>query len=168
MNDPVLKINLLVRSELALARIQTRRAVSRIILSLIALVFVLLGLGMFNFSIYQAFIASFSPAVAGSFVALINLFLAGVIFMFAGKIGTESNEEKMAQEIRDLVYAELNSDVTSVKSEMSKVSDDIKKIRRGFNSFTETTGSIIPLFSLLTKAVSKKSNVSQRLNKSQG
>ena len=44
MNDPVLKINLLVRSEMALVRIQTRRAVSRIILSLVALVFVLLGI----------------------------------------------------------------------------------------------------------------------------
>lgn len=156
MNDPVLKINLLVRSELALARIRSRRALSRIILSLIALVFVLLGLGMLNFSIYQIFIASFSPAIAGGFVALINLFVAGIIFLFAGKIGTESNEEKMAQEIRDLVYAELNTDVTSAKNEMSKVSDDIKKIRRGFNSFTETTGSIVPLFNLLTKAVTKK------------
>lgn len=156
MNDPVLKINLLVRSEIALARIQTRRAVNRLILSLIALVFVLLGLGMLNFSIYQAFISYFSPALAGSIVALINLFLAGVIFLFASKIGTESNEEKMAQEIKDLVYAELNNDVSSVKSEMSKVSEDIKKIRRGFNSFTDTTGSIIPLFSLLNKAVAKK------------
>lgn len=156
MNDPVLKINLLVRSEMALARIQTRRAVSRIILSLVALVFVLLGLGMLNFSIYQAFTAHFSPAVAGLYVALINLFLAGVIFLFAGKVGAESNEEKMAQEIRDLAYNELNTDVDSLKSEVSKVSDDIKRIRRGFNSFTDTTGSIIPLLSLLTKAVAKK------------
>jgi len=156
MNDPVLKINLLVRSEMALARIQTRRAVSRFILSLIALVFVLLGLGMLNFAIYQALAVHLSPAMAGLFVALINLFLAGIIFFIAGKTGTESNEEKMAQEIRDLAYAELNSDVASVKSEIGKVSGDIKKIRAGFNSFTDTTGSIIPLFSLLTKALSKK------------
>jgi hypothetical protein len=156
MNDPVLKINLLVRSEMALARIRTRRTLSRIILSLIALVFLLLGLGMLNFAIYQAFATHFSPALAGLYVALINLFLAGVIFLIAGKIGAESNEEKMAQEIRDLAYAELNTDVASVKREVSKVSDDIKKIRRGFTSFTDTTGSIIPLFSLLTKAVAKK------------
>lgn len=156
MNDPVLKLNLLVRSEMALARIQTRRAINRITLSLIALVFILLGLGMLNFSIYQAFAAHFTPSLAGFFVALINLFLAGIIFLVAGKIGAESNEEKMAQEIRDLAYAELNTDVTSVKSEIGKVSDDIKKIRRGISSFTNTTGSIIPLFSLLTKAVAKK------------
>ena len=156
MNDPVLKINLLVRSEMALVRIQTRRAVSRIILSLVALVFVLLGLGMLNFAIYHGLAAHFTPAVAGLFVAVINLFLAGVIILIAGRVGVESREEKMAQEIRDLAYAEINTDVASVKSEISKVSDDIKKIRRGFNSFTETTGSIIPLFSLLTKAVAKK------------
>lgn len=156
MNDPVLKINLLVRSEMALARIQTRRAVSRFILSLVALVFVLLGLGMLNFAIYQAFAVHLSPAMAGLCVALINLLLAGVIFWVAGKTGTESNEEKMAQEIRDLAYAELNSDAASVKSEISKVSNDIKRIRAGFNSFTDTTSSMIPLFSLLTKALSKK------------
>lgn len=156
MNDPVLKLNLLVRSEMALARIQTRRAVSRIILSLVALVFVLLGLGMLNFAIYQAFAAHFSPTAAGLFVALINLISAGIIFLLAGKTGEESNEEKMALEIRDLAYAELNTDFASIKSEINKVSDDIKKIRSGINSFTDSTGSIIPLFSLLTKAVAKK------------
>lgn len=156
MNDPVLKLHLLVRSEMALARIQTRRAVSRAILSLIGLIFILLGVGMLNFAVYQAIAVYFSPAVAGLFVALINLFLAAAIFLIAGKIGAESNEEKMAQEVRKLAYSELNMDVATVKSEISKVSDDIKKIRRGFNSFTDTTGSIIPLFSLLTKALAKK------------
>jgi hypothetical protein len=81
---------------------------------------------------------------------------AGFVFLIAGKIGSESNEEKVDQEIRDLAYAGLNTDVASVKSEITKISDDIKKIRRGFNSFTDTTGSIIPLFSLLTKALAKK------------
>ncbi len=70
MNDPVLKLNLLVRSELALARIQTRRALSRFILSITALLFILLAGAMLNFAIYHAFAANFSPALSGVFVAL--------------------------------------------------------------------------------------------------
>ena len=156
MNDPVLKLNLLVRSEMALARIRSRRGVTRIIFSLIGMIFVLLGLGMLNFAIYQAFAAGFSPAMSGLFVALINLFLAGFIFLVASKTGAESNEEKMAQEIRDLAYAELNSDVAAVKNEISKVGDDVKRIRAGFSSLTGSTSSILPIFNLLTKAVTKK------------
>ena len=156
MNDPALKLNLLVRSELALARIQARRALSRLILSITALLFILLAGAMLNFAIYHAFAANFSPALSGVFVALINLFVAGIILLIAGRIGANSNEEKMAQEIRTLAYAELNSDVESVKKEMSTVTKDINKIRRGFSSFTDTTGSIIQLLNLLTNTVRKK------------
>ncbi len=156
MNDPVLKLNLLVRAELALGRIQARRAGSRLILSLVALVFVLLGVGMLNFAMYQAFAQSFSPAISGLFVALINLSLAAVVFMIAGKAGNETNEEKMAQDIRNLAYSSLSSDFDGIKSEFSKVSDDVKRIRSGFSSITGSTGSIMPLLGLLTKAVSKK------------
>ncbi|BHH83094.1 hypothetical protein LA52FAK_13830 [Desulforhopalus sp. 52FAK] len=62
----------------------------------------------------------------------------------------------MAQEIRDLAYKELISDVQSIKKEMSIVSKDINKIRRGFYSFSNTTGSIIQLLNLLTNSMGKK------------
>ncbi len=55
MKNPVLKINLLIRAETALARVRARRTANRIILSLVALVFVLIGVAMLNFSMYQAF-----------------------------------------------------------------------------------------------------------------
>lgn len=165
MNDPVLKLNLLVRAELALARIQARRAGSRLILSLVALVFVLLGVGMLNLAMYQAFAGYFSPAISGLFVALINLFLAAVLFMIAGKSGNETNEEKMAQEIRNLAYSSLSSDLDGVKSEFSKVSEDVKRIRSGFGSLTGSAGSIMPIMGLLTKAVAKrKYKISERKN----
>ena len=155
-NDPVLKLNLLVRSELALARIQSRRALSRFILYITALLFILLAGAMLNFSIYQAFIEKYSPAYSGIFVALINLVIAGIILFIAARVGTNSNEEKMAKEIRDLAYCELSSDVESMKKEMIIVSKDINKIRRGFISFSNTTGSIIQLLNLLTSSIGKK------------
>ena len=155
MKNPVLKINLLIRAETALARVRARRTANRIILSLVALVFVLIGVAMLNFSIYQAFVLRFSPGLAGLFVSLINLFLAGLIFFIASKFGGESNEEKMAAEIRDLAYSEIGTDVEGVKAEITKVVDDINRIRSGFSSFTGTS-SVMPLLGMLTKAISKR------------
>ena len=155
MKNPVLKVNLLIRAETALARVRARRTANRIILSLVALVFVLIGVAMLNFAMYQAFTVRFSPGLASLFVALINLILAGLIFFVAGKVGGESNEEKMAAEIRDLAYSEIGTDVEGVKAEITKVVDDINRIRSGFSSFTGTS-SIMPLLGMLTKAISKR------------
>lgn len=155
MKNPVLKVNLLIRAETALARVRTRRTANRIILSLIALVFVLIGVAMLNFSIYQAFASFTSPGLASFYVALINLGLAGIIFLVIGKAGGESNEEKMASEIRDLAYAEIGSDVEAFKAEVTKVVDDVNRIRSGFGSITGTS-SIMPFLGLLTKAITKK------------
>ena len=155
MKNPVLKINLLIRAETALARVRARRTANRIILSLVALVFVLIGVAMLNFSMYQAFALRFSPGLACLFVSLINLVLAGRVFFIAGKFSGESNEEKMAAEIRDLAYSEIGTDVEGVKAEITKVVDDINRIRSGFSSFTGTS-SILPLLGTLTKAISKR------------
>ena len=110
---------------------------------------------MLNFAMYQAFTVRFSPGLASLFVALINLVLAGLVFFIAGKVGGESNEEKMAAEIRDLAYSEIGTDVEGVKAEIGKVVDDINRIRSGFSSFTGTS-SIMPLLCMLTKAISKR------------
>lgn len=155
MKNPVLKVNLLIRAETALARIRAHRAANRIILSLIALVFVLIGVAMLNFAIYQAFAAHSSPGLAGLYVSLINLGLAGAIFLILGKAGGESNEEKLAAEIRDLAYSEIGTDFDSFKAEVNKVVDDVNRIRSGFSSFTGTS-SIMPLLGMLTKAITKK------------
>ena len=80
---------------------------------------------------------------------------AGLIFFIAGKVGGESNEEKMAAEIRDLAYSEIGTDVEGVKAEIGKVVDDINRIRSGFSSFTGTS-SIMPLLGMLTNAISKR------------
>lgn len=155
MKNPALKVNLLIRAETALARIRARRTANRIILSLVALVFVLIGVAMLNFAIYQTFAVHSGPGLASFYVSLINLVLAGVIFLVIGKAAAESNEEKMAAEIRDLAYAEIGSDVETVKAEVGKVVDDINRIRSGFGSIAGT-GPIMPLFGLLTKAITKK------------
>ena len=70
------------------------------------------------------------------------------------KLGLK-DEEKMAAESRDLAYAEIGSDVEAFKAEVTKVVDDVNRIRSGFGSITGTS-SIMPFLGLLTKAISKK------------
>ncbi len=66
----------------------------------------------------------------------------------------------ISQEIRDMIYSELNNDVEGIKAEFSKVTDDVYRIRSGFNALTsgKVGGAVglIPLLDLLTKAVKKK------------
>lgn len=166
MNDPILKLKLLAKTEMTLGRFHARRAASQAIFSAIALFFVLLGLGMLNFAGYQSLTVKFSPALAALFVAGIDIIIGVAVLRFATNTGSNSDEEKMAQEIRDMVYSELNNDVDSVKAEFAKVTDDVARIRSGFTALTSgQVGGVvglIPLIELLTKAVNKKKRIAHK------
>ncbi len=160
MNDPILKLKLLVKTEMTLGRLHARRAASQAVLAAVALFFVLLGLGMLNFAGYQSLSVRFSPAVAALSIAILDIIIGLTVLRISTHSGSESDEEKMAQEIRDLVYSELNNDVKAVKAEFTKVTDDVYRIRSGFNALTsgKIGGAVglLPLLDLLTKAVKKK------------
>jgi hypothetical protein len=98
--------------------------------------------------------------VAALSVAILDIVIGLLVLRISASPGSESDEEKMAQEIRDLVYSELNNDVEAVKAEFSKVTDDVYRIRSGFSALTsgKIGGAIglMPLLSLLTKTVKKK------------
>jgi hypothetical protein len=157
MTDPILKIQILARSEMSLLRIQANRSVNRIILLLVALVFALLALGMLNFSAYQALAEFKSPAVAALFVALGDCVLAMGVIMFASKAAKNLEQEKVIRDIRDLAYKELSSDFDEVKESFSEVSEDVKRIRTGFSALTSGSSSvmsnIVPLVRILTSAL---------------
>ncbi len=159
MTDPILKIQILARSEISLLRIQANRNINRIIFLLVALVFALLALGMFNFSAYQAIAESKSPAVAAMLVAFADCILAISVLMFTRSSGKDSEQEKVIRDIRDLAYKELSTDFDEAKENFSEVSDDVRRIRSGFSAFTQgadnITGSLGPLLNLLISALKK-------------
>ena len=160
MNDPILKLKLLVKTETTLGKLHARRTASQGVFAAIALFFVLLGLGMLNFAGYQSLSVKFSPASAALIIAVIDILIGMAVLRIATRSGSDSDEEKMAQEIRDMIYSELNNDVEGIKAEFSKVTDDVYRIRSGFNALTsgKVGGAVglIPLLDLLTKAVKKK------------
>ena len=159
MNDPVLKIKLLAKTEMTLAKLQARKTANQAVFAAVALFFVLLGLGMLNFAGYQALVSLYSPAISALGIAVIDMLLGVIILKAAFKVGKSSDEEKMAQEVRDMVYSEVSGEFDSVKQNFKKISDDVYNIRAGFGSVASGSAGLaglVPLIELLTKTIKKK------------
>ena len=159
MTDPVLKLRILARSEMTLLRLQARRNAVRMELLLVALVFALLGLGMLNFAAYQALAAVKGPAFAALIIALADGFLAVILVAASRGAGHSEEQEKMVRDIRDLAYNELSADFSEVKTGVTKVTEDVQRIRSGFGAFAGgsggLTGNLSPIVNLLIGAVKK-------------
>ena len=156
MPDPVLKLQILARAEMAMAQIHARRAGSRSAFFSVALVFLLLGLAMMTLAIYNALIPSLGPAWAAFVVALVDTFIGIIVVLVARKAGPSENEEKLVREIRDMAYAELSKDIEQVKSELNSITADVKRIRSGFTSVTSSAaGALGPVISMLLKVAKR-------------
>lgn len=157
MSDSMLKLQILVRAELAISQIRARRAASRSALFLVAMIFALLGLGMLNLAGYHYLSTSVGPALAALLMALANSAIAVVVLLLSSKAGPSENEEKLAQEMRDLAYTELSNDIEQFKTELGQITADVRRIRSGFTSFAGGAASgIAPLLGMLIKAVKPK------------
>ena len=141
MPDPMLKLQILARAELALARIYARRAASRSVYILIALVCALFALGMLNYAAYLALATRYDPAVAALVVGVADGLLAAILVAVSGRAGVNHEEEKMAQEIRDLARAEIKSDIDGVRTELAQMRETVDGIREGVTLFSGSTVS---------------------------
>jgi len=150
MSEPILKLQILVRAEIALAEIRARRAATRSAYFAVALVFLLLGLAMMTLAIYHALTPIMGPAWAAFTVALADLLIGIVVALIGRGAGPSENEEKLAREIREMAYAELNSDFQQVKNEFGQITSEIKRIRSGVSSFASgAAGTLGPVINML-------------------
>ena len=150
MSDPMLKLQLVVRAELALAEIRARRTASRSTFLAVALVFLLLGIGMMTLAAFHALKAYMSPAWAAFCVASLDLAIGLVFVLVSRRAGPSENEEKLARQLREMAYNELGNDIQDVKDEFGRISGEISRIRSGIASFAG--GSLAPLVSLLLRS----------------
>lgn len=150
MSEPIMKLQLIARSEMALAQINARRVASRSALFSVALVFLLLGLAMMTLAVYYALEPRLGAPLAAFTVSMIDTVIGIVFILIARRAGPSENEEKLAREIRDMAYAELGNDIEKVKSELDQMTSDVKRIRSSFTSFTSgAAGSLGPIVSML-------------------
>ena len=138
MSDAIFKLQLLARSELTLTEIYARRTASRTLYLGVALVFCLLGLGMFNFAGYLALEVRTTPAIAALSMAVLNAIAAAILVAISRKAGPSEGEERMAREIRELAYKEVSEDVEEVKGRLENLASEVSTI--GENVSRATSG----------------------------
>lgn len=135
MSDSIFKLQLLVRSEIALTKIYAKRFVVKATCFAIGLVFFFLALIMVNYALYIKFSAVYDPVFVALSVAGIDVVIALLVIFLGGKLGPSTNEEKMAIAIREMAYQELNADVEDVKGHIIQLKHDMSTIRSAFASF---------------------------------
>lgn len=153
MSDSSFKLQLLVRAELALAKIYARRTMVGATSVAVALIFVLMGLGMLNYAGYLALLESHTPGMAALLVALGDAVCAVAIVVIGSKAGASAAEEKMAKQIRDMAYSEVGKDVEAVQLRIEQLTDEVRNISAGVSS---AMGTVRFLLGLLGKTVKKK------------
>jgi hypothetical protein len=153
MSDSAFKLQLLVRAEIALAKIYARRSMLRAAFIVAALVFVLMALGMLNYAAYLGLLDKFTPGTAALLVAAADVGCAVIIAIIGRRAGPSESEENMAKEIRDMAYTEVSKDVEEVKLKIEQLTDEVKNIRAGVST---AIGTIRFFVGLLSKAAKKK------------
>jgi hypothetical protein len=162
MDETLLKLRVLTRAEMTLAKANARRMAARSRLYAIALGMVLLTVVMINIAAYEYLSTLKGEAIAALLVALANGVLAVLVIFAASRIQA-GPEEEMVKEIRELALSELSADAEGVKQSFAQVSADIERIRSGFSSVSglfgsghSGLGSLGPLLGMLTSMLKKK------------
>lgn len=162
MNETLLKIRILTRAEMTLAKANARRIAARSRLYTIALGILLIAVVMINIAAYKYLSTQMSEAMAALVIAIVNAICA-VLFMAAASRIKPGPEEEMVKEIRELALSELSADAEVVKQSFAQVSTDIERIRSGFSSVSgilgsthSGLGSLGPVLGMLTSMLKKK------------
>jgi hypothetical protein len=159
MDETLMKLRILARTEMTMARIHGQQMANRIKLYSIALGLLLLTVVMVNVGAYQYLSQTHGNTVAAFLVAAANGVLA-IGLIYAGRQRPPGPEEEMVREIRDMAMTELSADVDGIKQEFTQLGDDVKRIRSGFAGLTGGGGigwaSLGPIVGLLTDLLKKR------------
>ncbi len=101
MDETLLKLRVLTRAEVTLAKANARRIAARSRLYVIALGMVLITVVMFNFAAFEYISTQMSNAMAALTIAIVNGLLAMLLLYMATRI-RPGPEEEMVREIREL------------------------------------------------------------------
>jgi len=162
MDQTLLKLRVLTRAEMTLAKANGRRIAARSRLYAIALGMILLTVIMVNIAAYEYLAILKGEPVAALIVALANAILAVLVILVASRI-KPGPEEEMVKEIRELALTELSADADDSKQSFAQIGSDIERIRSGFSSVSGVLGSaqaglgsLSPVLGLLTSMLKKK------------
>jgi hypothetical protein len=139
----MMKFQVLVRAELALAQIRLHRTLKRSAWFALAGLVGLVALAMLDVAVYHALIPSQGPVVASLLITLFNGILAGIFITVAQKIGSSDAEEKLARQMRDLAAGEINNDVEQARAELAEISDSVRRVRSSLSAASNVPFGVI-------------------------
>jgi len=161
MDETLLKLRVLTRAEMTLAKANARRIAARSRLYAIALGMILITVVMINIAAFEYLSTQMSDAMAALTIAIVNAVLALLIIFVATRI-QPGPEEEMVREIREMALTELSADADGIKQNFAQISSDINRIKSGFSSVSGLFGSsssglcsLGPLLSMLTSMLKK-------------
>ena len=158
MHELIMKLRILARAEITLARINARRVANRAILYAIAIGLVLLAVVMVNIGAYQLLAETVSNATAAFLVAAGNGVLAAFL-LFAARPSQPGPEEQMVREIREMALTEVTADIDEMKADFAQLGTDVRRIRTGFSllgsgkSFGIGLAGLVPVIATIIEAV---------------
>ena len=161
MNETMMKLRILTRAEMTLARANARRVGLRSILFAVAIGLILLAVIMVNVGAYRLLAESYGPAQGAFIVAAVNAVLA-VLVVIAANMQKPGAEENMVREIREMALAELSNDAEEVKQTFSSLAADVKRIQSGFSALGSGgglmggLGGLAPLLGMLIEALKRR------------
>ncbi len=159
MDETLMKLRILARAEVTLARVHGRTLARRLLLSALAVGAILLTVVMVNLGSYELLAERFGKGAAAFLVAAVNAALAVLLLVVGGRI-RPGPEEQMVQEIRDLALAELSADAEAVRQGLEAATSDLERIRSGIGALTGGAaaglGSLTPVVGLLVEALKRR------------
>jgi hypothetical protein len=159
MDETMMKLRILSRAEVTLARVHGRILARRLLVTSLAVGSMLLTIIMVNLGAYELLAEPYGTGVAAFLIAGVNAALAGLLLLFASRIKA-GPEEQMIQEIRDLALTELSADAEAVREGINEVTSDLERIRSSVGALTSGAaagfGNLAPVLGLLVDALKHK------------
>lgn len=124
MERAVRSLKLLWRSERLLAERQLELGTSKLLLSALAGLIAVFGLGMFSVALFFALVPLWGEAVAALVVGVVDLVLAGGLVAYARSL-QPGTEVEMVQQVRDMALTDLEEEAAFAEAEVVALKDDI-------------------------------------------
>ena len=139
MNEFIVKLRILARSEVTLFKVDANRRANQALLAAISIGCVFVGLVFVNMGLFFMLTESEIDSRAAFILAAGNFGIAVIPFLLR-RNAKPGPEETMVREIREMAAAEISKDLAEITDEIGAVGDGIKQLKSGISSFTRGGG----------------------------
>lgn len=151
MNRISRNISIILRAERMIARRHMAVLRNQTGLLVFAALVGAIGLVMLNIAAFYWLKTIWSPSAAALAVALVNIALAGLLVLIAGRLSAETALEPVT-ELRDLAFEDLENEMQGVMAEVQDVAANVRRIASNPLGAALPT-LVLPLITALLRAM---------------